>query len=193
MVVRDVVVEQEVVENEVVKDKAVENRVMKDKDLEFLACLEQSEDSAIADTTAVKDEDRNRQSKKMTQNIQNRARSFERDPNQTSSFILRRTQSLKRKDNFWTNKIENQNQEEEQISSFKLRRSQSLKRQYRKWENQDEAEGPRQRTAWTRPGKLNNSYWEKRAEGDYSLPPRTPTPRRRLTEITNENITPLTR
>ena len=189
MVVRDVVVEQEVVEDEVVKDKAVENRVMKDKDLKFVSRLEQNEHCAIVDTTAVQDEDRNRQSKKMTQNIQNRARSFERDPNQTSSFTLRRTQSLKRKDNFWTNKIENQNQEEEQISSFKLRRSQSLKRTDRKWENQDEAEGPRQRTAWTRPGKLNNSYWEKRAEGDYSLPTRTPTPRRRLIEKTNETIT----
>ena len=32
----------------------------------------------------------------------------------------------------------------------------------------------------SRPGKLNNSYWEERVRAETRLPPRTPPPRRRL-------------
>ena len=74
-----------------------------------------------------------------------------------------------------------------------LKRSQSLKRNEnslnRKWENQKQAEGPRQRKAWAKPGKLNNSYWEQRVQAEHYVLPKTPPSRRKVEEIDDSKRT----
>ena len=129
--------------------------------------MELSEKSDLTMTmhNSMEEEDRNRQARRITKNIHNRARSFERDQEQNSPLPLQRSHSLKRQD----------------IGCGQ------------KWENQHQSHGSRQRRPWTKPGKLNNSYWEKRVQAEHSLPPRTPPPKRKLMGIMDGRITPLSR
>ena len=115
--------------------------------------------------TSMEEEERSRQARRITKNIHNRARSFERDEAQNSPMPLCRSHSVKRED----------------IGCDQ------------KWENQHQSHGSRQRRPWTKPGKLNNSYWEKRVQAEHSLPPRTPPPKRKLMGMMDGRITPLNR
>ena len=73
-----------------------------------------------------------------------------------------------------------------------LQRSLSLRRRDgswdRRWEEsrrQETGERGAQSRPWARPGKLNNSYWEKRVRCEESAPARTPPPRRRIVALTS--------
>ena len=87
--------------------------------------------------------------------------------------------------------------EEERKALLTLRKSQSLKRRDgswdQKWEEQRQAKESSQRRPWTRPGRLNNSYWENKVQAGQALPPRTPTPKIKLRDIHDERITPVDR
>ena len=86
---------------------------------------------------------------------------------------------------------------EERQSPTISRRSQSLKRRDsswdKKWEAQSRTEGTRQSRTVAKPGKLNNFYWEKRVKDESSLPPKTPPPKRKLREMLDGRITPISR
>ena len=57
----------------------------------------------------------------------------------------------------------------------------------RRWEETRRGEGgerpPAASRPWARPGKLNNSYWERRVKEEEATPARTPPPRRRLVTL----------
>ena len=133
--------------------------------LDYEPCEQLSENSEMAVDNDVVEENRNRSENRIAKNGHNRARSFESDEERKSLLTLRRSQSLKRRDGSWD----------------------------QKWENQNQAEESRQSRPWTKPGRLNNSYWEKRVQAEHSLPPRTPPPKRKLMGIMDGRITHLSR
>ena len=108
---------------------------------------------------------RHRPEKRQVQKTQYRAKSFEREEERKALLILRRSQSLKRRerDGSWD----------------------------QKWEEQRQAEESSQGRPWTRPGRLNNSYWENKVQAGQVLPPRTPTPKIKLRDIHDGRITPV--
>ena len=62
----------------------------------------------------------------------------------------------------------------------------------RRWEASQRGEGGEragQSRPWTRPGKLNNSYWENRVKSEEAVPARTPPPRRRLVTLASPDPT----
>ena len=108
---------------------------------------------------------RHRPEKRQVLKTQYRAKSFEREEEQKALLILRRSQSLKRRDGTWD----------------------------QKWEEQQQAEESSQSRPWTRPGRLNNFYWENKVQAWQILPPRTPTPKIKLRDIHDGSITPVKR
>ena len=108
---------------------------------------------------------RHRPEKREVQKTQYRAKSFEMEEERKALLSLRRSQSLKRRDGSWD----------------------------QKWEEQRQAEESSQGRPWTRPGRLNNSYWENKVQAGQVLPPRTPTPKIKLRDIHDGSITPVKR
>ena len=108
---------------------------------------------------------RHRPEKREVQKTQYRAKSFEMEEERKALLSLRRSQSLKRRDGSWD----------------------------QKWEEQRQAEESSQSRPWTRPGRLNNSYWENKVQAGQVLPSRTPTPKIKLRDIHDERITPVDR
>ena len=102
---------------------------------------------------------------KRVQKTQYRAKSFEMEEERKALLTLRRSQSLKRRDGSWDQKWEEQRQTEESTCS----------------------------RPWTRPGRLNNSYWGNKVQAGQVLPPRTPTPKIKLRDIHDGRITPADR
>ena len=119
----------------------------------------------MGEASGVVEEDRHRSSKRNPNNVNSRARSFESDEERKALLTLRRSQSLKRRDGSWD----------------------------QKWEDQRKAEESSRCRPWTKPGRLNNSYWEKRVQTEHGLPPRTPPPKRKLRGIVDGRITPINR
>ena len=109
---------------------------------------------------------RNRQAKRVTRNIVNRARSYERREDENLPMPLRRAHSVRRDDVSRREKVE---------------------------ETPPDRSPWTKRRQWTQPGKINNSYWEQRLQSEQSLPPRTPPPRRKILDMMGGRITPQNR
>ena len=130
------------------------------------SCDHQSETSGIAVANEKVEEDRNRSAKRDMTNLHNRAWSFESGERERKSLLTsRRSQSLKRREGSWNQKWEDKNREEE----------------------------TNQRQFWTKPGKLNNSYWEQKFQAESFLPPKTLPPKKKLRDIYDGRITPVER
>ena len=123
------------------------------------------ESSKMVVAIEVVDEDRHRSAKREIKNPPTRTRSFESDEERKALLTLRRSQSLKRRDGSWD----------------------------KKWEDDRQSEVSGRSRPWTKPGRLNNSYWEKRVKAEHALPPRTPPPKRKLRGILDGRISPSNR
>eukprot|EP00092_Neocalanus_flemingeri_P005238 GFUD01005631.1.p1 GENE.GFUD01005631.1~~GFUD01005631.1.p1 ORF type:complete len:1719 (+),score=531.92 GFUD01005631.1:116-5272(+) len=133
--------------------------------VEEASCDKVIENSEMAGATGDVEDNRHRSAKRNSKSFHSRARSFESDEERKALLTLRRTQSLKRRDGSWD----------------------------QQWNDQRKAEESRQSRPWTKPGRLNNSYWEKRVQAEHALPPRTPPPKRKLRGIQDGSITPVSR
>ena len=110
--------------------------------------------------------DRHRPVKRKIQNTHHRSKSCENEEDRKALLSLRKSHSLRRREGSWDHKREEQRQAEESSQS----------------------------RAWSRPGRLNNSYWENKAQPETALPPRTPTPRIQMRDTEQEGrMTPVSR
>ena len=152
--------------NTVVLFQTSKNEAKIEKTSEVMEVSEKSiAKSEMTVTSEVVDEDRHRSANRETKNLMIRARSFESDEERKALLTLRRSQSLKRRDGSWD----------------------------KKWEDERQAEVSSRSRPWTKPGRLNNSYWEKRVKAEHALPPRTPPPKRKLRGILDGRISPSNR
>ena len=130
------------------------------------SCEHKSETSEIAVSVKINEKDRNRSTKREITNLRNRAWSFESgEEGRKSSTNSTRSQSLKRRDGSWD----------------------------QKWEDQSQAEEARQKQFWTKPGKINSSYWEQKVQMKSFIPPKTPPPKKKLRDLFEGRITPVER
>ena len=77
------------------------------------------------------------------------------------------------------------------------RRSRSVPRRDsswdKKWEDKRRTEERKHSREGTMPGRLNNSYWEEKSKEENYLPTKTPPPKRKLRDMMNGRITPISR
>ena len=112
--------------------------------------------------------DRHRPVKREIQNTHHRSKSCENEEERKALLSLRKSHSLRRREGSWDQKWEEQTIQAESQSS--------------------------QSRAWSRPGRLNNSYWENKAQSETALPPRRPTPRTQMRDTGREGgMTPVSR
>ena len=86
---------------------------------------------------------------------------------------------------------------ESQCPKAPTRRSRSVPRRDsswdKRWEDKRRTEERKHSREGTRPGRLNNSYWEEKSKEENSLPTKTPPPKRKLRDMMNGRITPIAR